>query len=676
MTLVRRGAVLAFVGLSVPSLLFGAPSPNTSATPKESTQTPQAAVEGGTSSSVVTEEMRSANESASSSADAAIASLKAARAAIAAEKSREGTPAGAGAGGGGATASLPPAALPSPPAGPVKKGKAVEKLDPLPGKQDLPHAAPVSAPLPVKPASNPASAAAVKADVSNFKAAIEEEKPTASKDHPTKLEAGTAGSSPASQPTAQSGSEPKPKAQTAPLPAPPAAQGAAADTVKAPAPAAPAGDAPPSIEAAAASAAAALGSGSPAAGEPATGEVKKKSRFGSDDALGDASKKKGKGKGKEAVKLTPEQQKAAEIKAFCDKARDAIKRGEEEVARGLLESLVAVDLPHAEKKVALSEVATVYEEKGDLTKAIAILEKLTTILDGDTEVPVWLLKLAQLYREAGAYQMAISRYYGVIQLAMKVGSSDFQKFQAISRQAQREIANTYFMKGDFDQAQKFYNMALRSDLPKDERAVALFRSAHCTFMRNDMNGAINALERFLKDFSRHASAAEARYMLATAYRVEGRPQDAYDSVIDLLRDVKGKAEENPKAWAFWQKKAGNEFANDYYQRGEFVNAVTIYQSLAAIEDSPEWRWPVVYQMGLCFERLRIEPRAAECYKYIVEENKKPEFRWKKMPQSVANLVQMAAWRVDQLDWDGKFRSKLRAVAGSDLNRPLPKGLRP
>ena len=593
--------------------------------------------------------MRSANESAINSAEAAIASLKAARAAIAAEKSREGAPAGAGTTG---------ASVPSQVAVPVKKGKAVEKLEPLPEKA----------------APNPSSAAEAKAAVGNPKAAIAEEKPTEAKDQSPKPEAAAAGSPSSAQITPQNRPESKTEAVATPTPA--SGNGGAAETAKVPGTVAPSAEASPSIEAAAAAAAAALGAGTSAAGEPATGEVKKKSRFGNDDALGDAAKKKGKGKGKETVKLTPEQQKAAEIKAFCDKARDAIKRGEEEVARGLLESLVAVDLPHAEKKVALTEVAAVYEEKGDLTKAIAILEKLTTILDGDTEVPVWLLKLAQLYREAGAYQMAISRYYGVIQLAMKVGSSDFQRFQGISRQAQREIANTYFMKGDFDQAQKFYNMALRSDLPKEERAVAMFRSAHCTFMRNDMNGAINALERFLKDFSRHASAAEARYMLATAYKVEGRPQDAYDSVIDLLRDVKGKAEENPKAWAFWQKKAGNEFANDYYQRGEFVNAVTIYQSLAAIEDSPEWRWPVVYQMGLCFERLRIEPRAAECYKYIVEENKKPEFRWKKMPQSVANLVQMAAWRVDQLDWDGKFRSKLRAVAGADLNRPLPKGVRP
>jgi tetratricopeptide (TPR) repeat protein len=209
-------------------------------------------------------------------------------------------------------------------------------------------------------------------------------------------------------------------------------------------------------------------------------------------------------------------------------------------------------------------------------------------------------------------------------------------------------------------------MALRSDLTKEERAVAMFRAAHCTFMRNDMNGAVNALERFLKDYSRHPSAAEARYMLASAYKALGRAQEAYDTVIELLRDAKGKADSDPKAWSFWRKKAGNEFANDYYQRGDIVNAVTIYQALAALEATPEWRWAVVYQMGLCFERLRQEPRALECYKYIVDENGKPEFRWKKMPQSVGNLVKMASWRVDQLSWDTSVRGQLRSTAGTEV----------
>ena len=646
MSLLRRGAALAFAGVTLPSVLLAAPASKGPTAPQSAAESAHRPVEAGTAaSSVVTDEMRSANEAATNSAEAAIASLKAARAAIAAEKSKDGQAPGAGSG----AASASPSPESPAPLAPPKKGKPVERLDPPPQKQE--------------PASSQGGVSAAHAASSGSSAVIDSSGVQAQPDVKGKGQPAPHSASPAEAHVAQPASGVAPAEPAKPVP-----QDAAATT-----PAQPAQAASPSIEAAAA----AVAAGTSATGEPAaTGEVKKKSRFGSDDAMGDAAKKKGKGKGKETVKLTPEQQKAAEIKAFCDKARDAIRRGEEEVARGLLESLVAVDLPHAEKRIALTEVATVYEEKGDLTKAIAILEKLTTVLDGDTEVPAWLLKLGQLYREAGAYQMAISRYYGVIQLAMKVGSSDFQRFQAISRQAQREIANTYFIKGDFDQAQKFYNMALRSDLPKDERGVALFRAAHCTFMRNDMNGAINGLERFLKDYSRHASAAEARYMLATAYRIEGRPQDAYDAVIDLLRDAKGKSEENPKAWAFWQKKAGNEFANDYYQRGEFVNAVTIYQALAAIEESPEWRWPVVYQMGLCFERLRIEPRAAECYKYIVDENKRPEFRWRKMPQSVANLVQMAAWRVDQLDWDGKLHSKLRAVAGADISKPLPRGVRP
>jgi tetratricopeptide (TPR) repeat protein len=667
----RRGVVLAVAGVGLPTILFSA-SPQKAGSENKA---PHEAAPGSgevpaPAGSVVTEEMRSANEAASSSADAAIASLKAARAAIAAEKSKEA----AGVRGTPATQPEPP--NPPAPSGPsTKKGRAVEKLDSPPavsGSREVP-ASPPAAPVPPAFEAQQTSAPPPEPRIQGqAKASVE---------------------SPKSAPNASqvsTGPVTAPASSTAPVAAPPSdkpAPSPAAQSHAAPAaqPAAEAAKAPsqsqslnaseaqtPSVEAAAAAAAAALAT---PGSEPAAGEVKKKSRFGSEDALGDAAKKKGKGKSKETVKLTPEQQKAAEIKAFCDKARDAIKRGEEDVARGLLESLVAVDLPHVEKKIALTEVAAVYEEKGDLTKAVAILEKLATVLEGDTEVPVWLLKLGMLYREAGAYQMAISRYYAVIQLAMKVGSSDFERFQAISRQAQREIANTYFIKGDFDQAQKFYNMALRSDLPKEERAVAMFRAAHCTFMRNDMNGAINALERFLKDFSRHASAAEARYMLATAYKVEGRPQDAYDSVIDLLRDAKGKSEEDPKAWAYWQKKAGNEFANDYYQRGEFVNSVTIYQALAAIEESPEWRWPVVYQMGLCFERLRIEPRAAECYKYIVDESKRPEFRWRKMPQSVANLVEMAGWRVEQLAWDSNLNSKLRAVAGAETGRSTSRGVR-
>ena len=392
-------------------------------------------------------------------------------------------------------------------------------------------------------------------------------------------------------------------------------------------------------------------------------QAKPKAPKTEDDEFSSAPKpKKDVPKGPALVPGTPEF-KAQEIKIFTDRARAALKAGDVQVAEKLLESLLEVDLPGTDRKSALVEIAEVYASIGDAVKTAAIYEKLCKELPSDPDYVMWLLRLGVVYRETGAFKLAISRYYGVIQLSMKGGSANMEKYQAVTRQAQKEIANTYFVQGDFEQAQKFYNMSLRSDLTKEERALATYRSAHCTFMLNDMAGATTSLERFLKDFSRHTLGAEARYMLASAYKAQNRPLDAYEMVLELLKDAKAKEGADPKKWAFWQKKAGNEFANDFYQRGDFVNAVTIYQALAAIEASPEWRWPVVYQMALCFERLRLEARALESYKYIINESEKPEVKQKKLPMSIENVVDMARYRADHLGWNENVHKELRTLAG-------------
>ena len=45
-----------------------------------------------------------------------------------------------------------------------------------------------------------------------------------------------------------------------------------------------------------------------------------------------------------------------------------------------------------------------------------------------------------------------------------------------------------------------------------------------------------------------------------------------------------------------------------------MSALTIYQTLARLNEDADWQWPVIYQMGLCFERLRLSSRAAEAYR--------------------------------------------------------------
>ena len=408
-----------------------------------------------------------------------------------------------------------------------------------------------------------------------------------------------------------------------------------------------------------------------AAAKPATAAPKADSHeahgHGKDDAVKVANKEMAVAK---AHNSPPEPQTEEamlnELKSYVKLSRKALNDGQPDLADSFLAKIVELKLTDEQKKVSFREVAEAFESKSEKVKAIAVYEKLISLLENDSEAPQWFLRLGGLYRDVGAYQLAVSRFYSVINMAMKAGGRDFESQQGIARKAQREIADTHFVKGDFEQAQKFYNMALRSDLSKEDRAVSLFRAGHCTFMRSDMPSAVAIFERFLKDYPQHVSTAEARYMLASSYRAQGRTQEAYDTVLDLLRIAKTNKEVDPKIWVFWQKKAGNEFANDFYQRGEFVNAVTIYQSLAALAETPEWRWPVVYQMGLCFEQLRLEPRAKESYQYILEEAEKPEVKGKKLPESLLGLVETTKWRLEQLKWEGGAVSSIRTLAGPEI----------
>ncbi len=357
--------------------------------------------------------------------------------------------------------------------------------------------------------------------------------------------------------------------------------------------------------------------------------------------------------------------KMAEVLSFLKMARKAVENGNLKLADDLLQSIGSVELEGEPLKIAFREVAEVFEKMGQPVKAAAVYEKLISLKESDPDAPNWMMKVAEIYREMGAYSTAVSRYYSVINASIRLGGSEVESVKSLARKAQREIADTYFLKGDFEQAQKFYNMALRSDLNSEDRAMLLFRAGHCTLMRGDSGGAVTVFERFLKDFPEHASVPEARYMLASAFRAQGRPQEAYETVLELLRWTHGQKAKAPKVWTYWQKKAGNEFANDHYQRGEFVNALTLYQNVAQISKEPDWHWPVVYQMGLCFERLRMEPKARESYAYILQEAEKPEIKGKKLPENLANLIEMAKWRTDQMRWERGANTTLRGLAGPE-----------
>ncbi len=368
-----------------------------------------------------------------------------------------------------------------------------------------------------------------------------------------------------------------------------------------------------------------------------------------------------------------------EIAGYARLATQAADQAKWPLAEHFLELLANLPAPAAEKKTAFSEIGASYEKQRIFSKAIAIYEKMLDLYPSDSDAPELIFKLGLLYRETGAYQRAISRFYSVLNSALKVNGRGFDAYRKLTQRAQLEIADTYLLAGDHERAAKFYNLLNRLELPPAERARVRFKSAHCQYLSGDLDGAIASARTVLTEFPEDTSAPECRYILASALRSQHKPKESFDAVLSLLREEKARKDKAPDQWVYWQKKTGNEFANDFYQQGDFMSALTIYQTLARLSEDPEWQWPVIYQMGLCFERLRLVARAADSYKYIVDESQKPARSEKPLPESATSLVQMARWRGEQLAWQHTTETQLTHLLGEPLApaavEQIPKPLR-
>jgi tetratricopeptide (TPR) repeat protein len=139
--------------------------------------------------------------------------------------------------------------------------------------------------------------------------------------------------------------------------------------------------------------------------------------------------------------------------------------------------------------------------------------------------------------------------------------------------------------------------------------------------------------------------------------------------IELLQAGQKYGKSKPAVWAYWQRKTGNEIANDLYESGDAFGALTIYQKLAALNDAPDWRGPTIYQIGLCYERLRHFDRAREAYRYIIDKipaSTKTASGDAIVGENVSTVRDMAEWRLEHLAWLEKTEKEMFPL----INKPI------
>lgn len=308
-----------------------------------------------------------------------------------------------------------------------------------------------------------------------------------------------------------------------------------------------------------------------------------------------------------------------------------------------------------------------FDEKNEDAKALVLYEQFLKLYPSDPEAPAVLMSAGRIYRETGAFTAALNKFYNVLQTSLLVKTGETK--EDTSLRAKMEIAHTHFAKGDYETSAQLYDRIQLIDIPQTEASEVAFRLAFISYLNKDYPKSLTRAQTFLATYPASPLAPEAQYINIQSLRGLGRNDEAMRETLKLLRSGQEYGKKKPAVWVYWQRKTGNEIANDLYEAGDVLGAHAVFLKLAEIEDDPSYRGAAVYQIGLCFERLRHLDRARDAYKWILDKipATPPAESGQFYGNNLAMLREMAQWRLDNLAWLEKTEKEMFPL----LDKPVP-----
>lgn len=298
-------------------------------------------------------------------------------------------------------------------------------------------------------------------------------------------------------------------------------------------------------------------------------------------------------------------------------------------AAKLLKEVITSDASRAIKgdvvRAALMSLAEMAERNGQLAQAQQVWSEYIERYPDDVNVPEIFLRQAYLYQRMGAYETAISKLYLVGKAAMnpKMKISNLAYLKRVTLTMESEIADTYFMWERYEDATKQYDALLKKGDPELNVEVvnaklirALSRAASADSSKYD--AVIRRGIEFLKDHGESDYQVEVRYLVASAYKALDKKDEALNQLMQLLLMMDTADEKKAAKWKNWKMQAGNEIGNQLFLSGDTTSALQVYEGLLHLDDSPDWKLPIHYQIGLCYERNQQPTRAVDAYIEILK----------------------------------------------------------
>lgn len=364
----------------------------------------------------------------------------------------------------------------------------------------------------------------------------------------------------------------------------------------------------------------------------------------------------------------PEAVKLHEMKMKLQAAQEARRGKNYTEAEALFVSVLESNPPPELNRTALLELALTAQEQHQLPRAQEIYTRYVLAFPQDPSIAEVLLRQGLIYREMGATGLAIGKFYDVLSSARSMDLERLDYFEKVVLHAKSEIADTYYLQGDYEQAVRDLRKLLKSDHAALHRQHVHFKLAQSLFALERHAEAVAEIQRYLELFPDGQDLAEARFLQASAYKKMGRNRESMESVIALLQAKSKPSGDNEDNWTYWRQRTGNEIGNLLYQEGDFINALEVYKTLATLNDAPTWKVPVLYQIGLVYERLEQAEKAAQTYDAILEAGAaKPEGE---PSPALTAVYEMARWRKDHLAWQVKAEKMKERLRGATPGLPV------
>ncbi len=323
---------------------------------------------------------------------------------------------------------------------------------------------------------------------------------------------------------------------------------------------------------------------------------------------------------------------------------------------GILEN----NAPEEIKRQALLELALNAQDEKQFVRAQQIFNQCLHRYPEDASAPEVLLRQALLYREMGLNELALVKFYAVMNSALTLNLNQLDYYKRLVLQAQTEIADTYYLAGKLTEAADFFNRLLKLENPALNKMQIHFKLIRCLSTLGNHAEAVAQSQQFLKSYPSSPELPEARFLLAKSLKALGRNHDSMQQVLKLLESQQAIAMQNPENWIYWQQRAGNDIANQLYKEGDYISALEIYLNLAKLDKSPAWQIPVWYQIALVYERLQQPEKAREAYSLILSREKELE----NPSPSLLAVIEMCKWRRDYIGWLSKAQSQTLLLQNS------------